>query len=146
MHYTCEITINRPVDEVVNAFMDPEGIYEWMEGLQSVKHLEGEEGRPGAKTEMTFKNKNRTFSMVETIKENKLPDLYSASYTTKGVENNMDVRFEKIDENCTLYHTDQEFLFSSFGMRLMGKVMKGAFKKQTMKYLEAFKHYAEKRS
>ncbi len=143
MNYTCEVAIDRPIDKVVKAFDDPDAIYEWMEGLESTELLEGEAGKRGAKTKMNFKNRNRSFSMVETIWENDLPKIYSATYTMKGVTNNMTVNFKKIDESRTLYHTEQEFLFEPFGMKLMGWLFPGAFKKQTVKFLNMFKKYVE---
>jgi len=143
MRYNCEVTIEKHIEVVVKEFNDPEAIYEWMEGLESFELLEGEAGKRGAKSKMTFKTKNRTFSMIETIWENDLPEKYSATYTAGGVTNNMDVTFQKVDDHRTRYYTEQEFIFKPFGMKLMGWLMPGAFKKQTMKFLNAFKKYVE---
>jgi uncharacterized membrane protein len=145
MRYTCEVTIDAPVEKVSSAFLDPQGAYVWMEGLQSVELLEGEEGKKGAKSKLTFQNKNRTFSMVETIWESNLPEAFTTSYVMGAVTNNMTIRFQKIDENRTRYLSEQEFIFKNFGMKLMGWLAPGLFKKQTLKYMEAFKAYVEAR-
>ncbi|WP_255566932.1 SRPBCC family protein [Flavobacterium litorale] len=50
MHYTCEISINRPVAEVVAAFENPDNLKLWMDGLQHFEHISGEVGTEGAKT------------------------------------------------------------------------------------------------
>ena len=44
--------------------------------------------------------------------------------------------------NRTKYISEQEFQFKGF-MKVIGFIMPGAFKKQSMKYLEAFKNFAE---
>jgi hypothetical protein len=41
--------------------------------------------------------------------------------------------------------TEQEFQFSGF-MKLIGMFMPGAFKKQSCKYMNAFKEFAERQS
>ncbi|MFT6998227.1 MAG: hypothetical protein ACJAQ4_001987 [Cryomorphaceae bacterium] len=143
MHYDCEVTIDSSVEKVTKAFLDPEGIYEWMDGLESTELLEGEEGKKGAKTRLNFKDKKRSFSMIETIWESNLPEAFSTTYTMGAVTNNMTVSFQKIDENRTRYLSKQEFIFKNFGMKLMGKLAPSLFKKQTLKYMEAFKAYAE---
>lgn len=145
MHYDCEVTIDSPVEQVTAAFLDPKGIYEWMDSLESTELLEGEEGKKGAKTRLNFKDKKRSFSMVETIWENNLPEAFTTSYVMGAVTNNMTVTFQKIDENRTRYLSKQEFIFKNFGMKMMGKLAPSLFKKQTLKYMESFKAYAEKR-
>jgi uncharacterized membrane protein len=143
MKYECEVTIDAPVDEVCEAFLDPKGIYEWMEDLESTELLEGEEGKKGAKTRMNFTSKNRSFSMEETLWENNLPEAFSTSYVMGAVTNNMTVSFQNIDENRTRYVSKQEFIFRNFGMKMMGKLAPRLFKKQTLKYMKAFKTYVE---
>lgn len=143
MKYKCEVTIDAPVEKVSKAFLDPKGIYEWMEGLESTELLEGEEGKKGAKTRLNFQTGKRSFSMVETIWENNLPEAFSTSYVMGTVTNNMTVTFQKIDENRTRYLSKQEFIFDSFGMKMMGKLAPGLFKKQTLKYMKSFKAYVE---
>jgi len=39
--------------------------------------------------------------------------------------------------------SESEFEFAGFGMKLIGFLMPGAFKKQSLKYLTDFKDFAE---
>ncbi len=80
--------------------------------------------------------------MIETITKRNLPEEFTGTYEAKGVFNIAKNSFIPIDENKTKYVTEQEFQFSGF-MKLMGAVMPGAFKKQTLKYMKAFKEFAE---
>lgn len=52
--------------------------------------------------------------------------------------------FEVINDHTTKWISESEFQFSGFMMKLMGFLMPGAFKKQSIKYLGDFKAFAEK--
>lgn len=49
-----------------------------------------------------------------------------------------------LQANQTKHVTENEFQFKGVMMNLMGFLMPGAFKKQSYKYLKAFKTFAEK--
>ena len=142
MKYSCEIEINLPREKVNSLFDNPDNIYKWMHGLQSAKLISGNAGEAGAKTEMFFKTSKREITMVETITIKNLPDEFTATYEAKGVFNIVKNIFEVIDENTTKYITEQEFQFKGF-MNLVAFLMPGVFKKESMKYLNDFKKFAE---
>ena len=142
MKYSVSVEIDQPIDTVVSLFNSAENLYEWQEGLKSLEHLGGKPGEPGAQTRMHFKLGKREIVLVETIVENNLPHSFIANYDAGTVKSTSSVRFEKISENLTRYTTDEEFHFKGF-MKLMGWLMPGAFKKQTLKNLTAFKNFAE---
>ena len=141
MQYTTEININRPLEKVVALFSNPANFSEWMEGFQKYELIEGEEGKAGSKSKFSFKMKNREVEMIETILENNLPKEFTVTYDAKGVHNIQTTRFIKIDDETTKYLAENEFQFKGL-MKLMA-LMPGAFKKQTMKYMENFKKFAE---
>ena len=114
-----------------------------MEGLQSFEHLSGEPGQPGATSRLKFKMGKREMEMIETITVRNLPDDFSGTYEMKGVFNIVKNKFSAISENKTKYVTEQEFRFQNTMMKLMGFLLLGLFKKQSMKYLESFKKFAE---
>ena len=143
MKYTVEIEIDKPVDEVIKLFDNTENLYKWMHGLQSMEHISGEPGQPGAKSKMQFKMGNRDIEMIETITVRNLPEEFTGTYEAKGVFNIVKNKFEALPENRTRYITEQEFKFSGF-MKVIGATMPGSFKKESMKYLKNFKDFAEK--
>jgi hypothetical protein len=51
--------------------------------------------------------------------------------------------FTAIDDNTTKYESISEFNFKGIGMKLVGALMPGAFKKQSQKYLDLFKQFVE---
>ncbi|MGB7786229.1 MAG: SRPBCC family protein [Salinimicrobium sp.] len=142
MKYTQEIEINRPIDEVVALFKNPENLYKWMDGLQSYQQLSGVPGQPGAKSKLEFKMGKREIEMVEIIKVNDLPEEFTATYEAKGVFNVISNKFIELPDGRTRYITENEFRFKGF-MKLMGWLMPGAFKKQSWKYMLAFKEFVE---
>jgi uncharacterized membrane protein len=142
MKYTCEIEINQPIDKVVALFDNPENMGKWMEGLQRFEHLSGTPGQPGAKSKLYFKMGKRDLEMIETIVKRDLPNEFSGTYDANGVHNIISNKFIKLSEKKTKYVTEQEFQFKGF-MKIIGFLMPGAFRKQSMKYLQAFKKFAE---
>ena len=143
MKYSCEIKISKPIDEVIAKFDNIDNMKHWMEGLQSWEHLSGTPGEVGAKMRLSFQMGKRKIDMVETVTVRNLPHEFSGTYDANGVHNIVKNYFRPVDENTTLYSTDQEFQFKGF-MKLIGALMPGAFKKQSMKYLQDFKNFVEK--
>lgn len=143
MKYTVDIEINLPVDKVVELFDDPENMDKWMEGLQSFEHIRGEPGQVGAKSLLKFKMGRREMEMVETIISRNLPDEFSGTYEANGVFNIVTNRFVALPNQRTKYISEQEFQFNGF-MKIIGFLMPGLFKKQSMKYMRDFKEFAEK--
>ncbi len=142
MQFTVSIDINRPREKVIALFDDPANLSKWMAGLQSFEHLSGTPGQPGAKSKLVFLMGKRRIEMTETIIRRNLPREFSGSYEADGVYNMVVNRFEALDSNTTRYTSEQEFRLSGF-MKIIGYLMPGIFKKQSMKYLEDFKRFAE---
>jgi uncharacterized membrane protein len=142
MKYTVEIEIESPVEKVVELFDNPDNMNKWMDGLQSFEHLSGAPGQPGAKSRLKFKMGKREIEMIETITVRDLPKEFSGIYETKGVYNSVKSSFSPLPGNKTRYSSEQEFQFSGF-MKIMAFLMPGAFKKESVKYLAAFKKFVE---
>jgi uncharacterized membrane protein len=142
MKYTTEIEIEKPIEKVIELFDNADNLKKWMEGLQSFEHISGTPGQPGAKSRLFFKIGKREVEMIETITVRNLPDEFSGTYEAKGVFNIVKNRFEELSDTKTKYITENEFQFKGF-MKIFAFLMPGAFKKQSYKYLELFKHFAE---
>lgn len=143
MKYSAEIDINLPIDRVVELFDDPDNMKQWMKGLQHFESLSGTPGQEGAKSKLRFQMGKREIEMIETITIRNLPQEFTGTYEAPGVFNIVKNRFISVSSNKTKYVTEQEFQFKSFFMKIMGFLMPGAFKKQSMQYLKDFKTFAE---
>lgn len=142
MKYKQDIIINKPVNEVVEKFRDPDNIKHWQRGFIFLKHLNGEFGAEGSQNLLKYEISKREIEMKETILKNNLPSEYEASYVADGVYNHQLNKFEEVNENSTIWISYSEFKFSGF-MKLIGKLMPGTFKKQSKQFMDDFKIFVE---
>ena len=143
MKYTNKITVELPLDAFTEKMDNPENLKHWMKGLESYKQLEGKPGEVGAKMQFNFNHKNRKMEMVETITHRKMPHEFHATYETKGMVNTLENYFEETKDGHTIWTSHSEFIPGNFMMKLMTALMKGSFKKQSQKFMNNFKNFAE---
>ncbi len=142
MKYTLTNTINKPLEEVIEKFKDPEGVKHWMEGLQKIVHLSGTPGELGAKSDFYFLHKNKEMKISETILEQNLPNQIKFAYQSPMGYNEVEMIFEKHNDNSVKQTNNSFFELKGF-MKVMSFLMKGMFRKQSLKYMTAFKNYVE---
>ena len=143
MQFHNEVIINQPLQKVIELFDNPDNLRHWQPSLVSFEHVRGEAGAPGAVSKLVYRMGKKEIEMIETIIERDLPRSFAATYEAKGVFNEVQNSFKALDENRTLYATETSFRFSGF-MKVIGLLMPGAFRKQSQKFLEDFKAFAEK--
>ncbi|QNJ96650.1 SRPBCC family protein [Constantimarinum furrinae] len=144
MKYTTEIIIDLPREEVITKLDNAENMKHWQKGLVNYEFLDGTPGQEGAKMKLEYQMGKRNVELIETIIKRNLPAEFHATYDTKGVHNIQLNYFHDIDGKSTKWVSESEFQFDSLGMKMMGWLMPGAFKKQSMKYAIDFKNFAEK--
>lgn len=143
MKYRTEVIIDLPRARVVELAMDSSLVHQWQKECVSRTLLEGEHAGVGSKTEVVSKMGRREIVMIETITANNLPEGFSETYETTGVWNGIDHRFVELGDSQTKWVMDNEFQCSGLMMKLMTWLMPGAFKKQSQKYADNFKAWAE---
>ena len=143
MKYTTEIVVDLPREEFIKKMDDPENMKHWQRGLIKYEQLSQNPGQEGARMSLSYKMGNREMEMVETIIKRNLPEEMHTTYDTKGVHN-IQKNYFREEDGKTRWTSESEFQFSGFGMKLMGVLMPGAFKKQSLKYMQDFKNFAEK--
>ncbi|RNC87448.1 MAG: SRPBCC family protein [Allomuricauda sp.] len=142
MKYTTEIVVDLPRDAFIEKLDNADNMKHWMRGLVSHEFLSGEPGQEGARMNMKFKMGKREMEMVETIIKRNFPDEFHATYDAQGVHN-IQKNYFKDEGSKTRWISESEFQFSKIGMKFMAFLMPGAFKKQSMKYAQDFKNFAE---
>ena len=144
MKYTTEVIVNLPREELIKKLDKPENMKHWQRGLLGYKQLTPETpGQVGAKMELEYKRGKKSMMLTETIVKNDFPAEFHATYDAGGVHNIQQNYFEVLDANTTKWRSESEFQFSNFMMKAIGFLMPGVFKKQSQKYLNDFKAYAE---
>lgn len=141
--YTLEIEINQPRARVAELFGEPENLGAWQPGFLSFEELEGEPGAPGSTSRLKYADGKRVVEMIETLKVNNLPEEFTASFVAWGVRMTVSNRFTEEGPEKTKWVSYNEAEGSGFLMRIISWIMPGCFAKQSFKYMENFKAFAE---
>jgi len=144
MNYTCTIDIDLPLDKLANLWADTRYFEKWQDGFQSIEQLEGQPGSVGAKSRFSYQQGKRKIELIETIISNNLPHEKKARYEHIHMTNTQTTRFERVSENKTRFISEVEYTkFSGFMPTLMATLFPGMFRKQSQKWVNQFKEFAE---
>lgn len=141
--YENRIEIDKPLAVVVAVFSDRDQVADWQRGFISMTEKDGEPGANGSTAVLVYNNRGREMTMLETITDNGLPHHFHGSYDVTGVHNIQRNFFKEIGEGRTEWRSQSEFRFEAFGMKVMGKLMPGMFKKTSQRFMEDFKDWVE---
>lgn len=143
MKYELSIVIEAPRDRVLAIFTDPARAAEWQPGLLSITPVSGPPGAVGSTARLVFRQGKGRMEMIETITVRDLPAAFHASYETKGVWSLTENWFSEEGPGRTRYRSVNEFRFSNPLLALMGALMPGMFRKQSLVYMENLKRLCE---
>jgi hypothetical protein len=143
MKYNIELIINLPRDKVIRKMDNVDNMKHWQRGLTSAEHISGTPGEVGAKMQLNYKFGKREMQLIETISKRDFPREFHANYDTKGMHNVQENFFEETPDDKTKWISKCEFIPTNFMMKMMTTLMPGVFKKQSKKYMDDFKNFAE---
>jgi len=145
MKFNCSVEIDLPRNRVVELFDNPDNMRHWQDGFISFEHYKGEPGQPGAESRIIYEINGREMELIETVLVNNLPDEMSGTYESKMTYNSMKNYFHELNPTKTRWDSEIEYTeLRGFMMKIMGKLFPGMFKKQTQKWMDQFKVFAEK--
>lgn len=142
MKYTLSNTIDSSLEEVAAKIRNPEGTKQWTEDLQKIKQISGKYCDIGSKRDLHYLFKNKEMIITETILEQNLPQQIKFAYDSKMGRNIVELVFEQLSDNQVKQTSNTQMELKGM-MKLFGFALKGMFKKQSKKYMTAFKKYAE---
>lgn len=146
MKFTCSVEINQDLNTVAELFEDENALKEWQDGFVKFEPLSENTKQKGAKTMLYYKSGKRDIILEETILVYNLPHEFTARYEAKEMVNTMQNRFTAVSENTTRWDAEIEYTeFRGFMPKLMAALFPGMFKKQTQKWLNQFKSFAERK-
>ena len=146
MKFNGSIEINKPLDKVVELFLDQNNLKEWQEGFVSKKLVSGTDGQKDAVSKIQFKQGKREMELTETITNNNLPHSIEAFYHHEHMDNSLKTSFTAISESVTKYEIDGEYIaFRGFIPKLMAKLFPSIFRKQAEKWVHNFKRFVEEK-
>ncbi len=143
MTFANSVQIEAPLDKVVALFDNPENLKRWQPGFISFETLSGVTGQPGARSRLVYQMGKRRMEMIETVTLRSLPSVFNGHYESKGVHHEVRNRFEAVSPAVTRWTAESDFRFDSFGMRVFAALLPGVFRKQSLKFMERFKNFAE---
>lgn len=144
--FTCTVDIELPRTRVIEFFDNPENMKHWQDGFVSYEHVSGNPGQVGAQTVIKYSMRGRTFDLLETVTKRSLPEELHGTYEGSWGKNSMKNYFEELGSHETRWRAELEYTeIKSVMMKLMSFIMPGMFKKQTQKWLDQFKAFAEEK-
>lgn len=145
MKYTCTVEIDLPIDSVVDLWNDENHFKEWQDGFVKTEPVNGEPGAIGSQSRIYLQQGKRKMELLETIRVNNLPDEKTALYEHIHMTNTQTTRFRSLSGNKTEYISEVEYLkFNGLAPKIMARFFPGMFKKQSQKWMDQFKVFAEK--
>ncbi|BEL04532.1 hypothetical protein Q0Z83_027230 [Actinoplanes sichuanensis] len=153
MKYSVSIEIAVPRERAVQMLADPAQMPKWLRGLVLHEPLTGMHGHVGTESRVVFGTGGRQIECTETITRREPADLqeipsetvvhFEREIVAEGMWNAVRDRLTEAGPEATLWVSENEFRFSNVPMRLMGRLMPGVFRKQSLQHMQDFKEYAE---
>lgn len=144
MKIECSVIIDKEIDEVIKLWINPENNKHWQDGFKSIEHIDGPKGEVGGRSLIHYESKGRTMELEETIEVMNLPEEMTGFYFHKHTENRMSNYFSRTGDGGTEYRAVMEYTaFKGFMPQLLKLFGRKMFQKQTQKWLDQFKAFAE---
>ncbi|WP_163507465.1 SRPBCC family protein [Fodinicola acaciae] len=153
MKYTTSIEIDLPREKVVQLVSDPEHLPKWLRGLVLHEPVNGVHGQLGTTSRVVFQMGKQRMEATETITRLEPADLhaipssvvvhYDREIVGQGMWQAQRDRLIDAGPDTTLWESESEFRFDGLLMRLVGRLMPGSFRKQSLRHMQDFKAFAE---
>jgi len=142
--FTGKITINRPRDQVVDLFLDPNHQDQFQEGYERKEIISGDLNQVRCHSKVYFRIGHGTMTLDETILKNELPETFEAFYHHERMDNTMKVSFRSLNDQVTEYYYEYEYSrVQGLWARIMLKVFSAFYKKQGDLRAQRFKTFVE---
>lgn len=153
MKYTVSIEIALPQERTVQLLADPTHLPKWLRGMVLHEPLNGTHGEVGTRSRVVMQMGLQKIEATESITRLEPANLheipknsvvhYEREIVTAGMWNAARERFTEAGPETTLWESENEYRFSGLLMRLLGPVMRGSFRKQSLQHMQDFKAFAE---
>ena len=153
MKYTVSIGIALPREQVAQLLADPAHISKWLRGLVLHEPLNGMHGQVGTESRVVMQMGRQTMELTETITRRDPAHLheiptdsvvhFDREIVAEGMWSAARERLTEAGPETTLWESENEYRFSGVLMRLVGLLMPGTFRKQSLQHMEDFKAFAE---
>jgi hypothetical protein len=152
--YTVSIEIALPRERVALLLADPAHLPNWLRGLVLHEPLSGVHGHAGTTSRVVLRMGEREMECTETITRREPLELHAIpagsvvhfdrEIVGGGMWSAVRDRLTETGPETTLWQSESEYRFDGLLMRLVGLLMPGAFRKQSLQHMRDFKAFAER--
>lgn len=147
MKFTCQVEINLPKEKVVALWKDTNNLQHWQDGFERYEHISGTPNKTGSKGILYYNNKGRPMELEEIVIEGNLPHVFEGEYIHQHMTNRMRSTFQAVGTEKTIWKAEIDYLkFNGIFIKVFALFAKGLFRKQTQKWLDQFKNFAENKN
>lgn len=153
MKYTVAIEIALPRETVAQLLADPAHLPKWLRGMVLHEPLRGVHGQVGTTSRVVMQMGQQQFEATETITRREPAELrgipqesvvhFDREIVGEGMWSVVRDRLTEASPGKTRWVQESEYRFSGWLMRLVGLLMPGTFRKQSLEHMQDFKAFAE---
>ncbi|MEU1982530.1 SRPBCC family protein [Nocardia sp. NPDC019395] len=153
MKYTVSIEIALPREKVAQLLADPAHLPKWLRGLVLHEPLSGVHGQVGTTSRVVLQTGKQKMEGTETVTRREPADLreipkgsvvhFDREIVGGGMWSAARERLTEAGPETTLWESENEYRFDGLLMKLVGLLMPGAFRKQSLQHMQDFKAFAE---
>ena len=148
MKFKLELLINKPRPDVWKFFTDAQKTRLWQRSLQRIDIVSGKTGQPGTVSKWifkeTFKEKEREFSLTETILSREDPSQFESQFENEFATNVINHTFLEQGNDKTLWVSETTYTFKTLVMKVIGPSLKKNYVRRAQKEMERLKEAVEK--
>ncbi len=100
---------------------------------------------PGAKSRLVFKTGKVKITFIGTVTARNFPNEMSETMDASNVLTTITSKFVALSPQKTKHISEQEYEFKGIINKIVGFLLQGEFKKQTLTHMQNFKRCAEKK-
>ena len=141
-NYSATVSINKPVDEVFNDFMQIDSVKNWIPDIKSVKPVNINSGIIGSVYDVVVLNQGQEIAMTEKIMAYVLNEKVTLFYDAENMLKKDDYLFSE-ENGITTITLNAACQSESFIMACMFPYFRGTFQAQDQSYLNNFKKFLE---
>ena len=141
-NYSATVSINKPVDEVFNDFMQIDSVKNWIPDIKSVKPVHINPGITGSVYDVVVLNQGQEIAMTEKIMAYVLNEKVTLFYDAENMLKKDDYLFSE-ENGITTITLNAACQSESFIMACMFPYFRGTFQAQDQSYLNNFKTFLE---
>jgi uncharacterized protein YndB with AHSA1/START domain len=136
------VTINKPVEKIWEAFINPANLPHWLSDLVSATLISGKQGLPGSKHKLVFKERGNEVTVTETVQEATPLKHFRSTMENKQMNSEVDFRFISFGNYTEIIQTVHLFPHN-FLMKLWMPFIKAGVRKTLTKDLIKMKKMIE---